>query len=399
MIILETQENHRFKTDRSTLSNLSRLKILVEESELDAVIATSPENITYFAGFYNPQMRVLTDRMYIIFWPAEGEPVFIAPGQARENLLIKDFRGYDFYARDINNVDYRGRSYVDQSPINILNKVIIEKELSNGSIGIEKNHFPVNRFEELNKLFPSATFLDSSSVFDEARMIKTDAEIQLLQSAGITTEKAIQQSFEETKTGDTSTSLANNISNSLLKMGADSVAFIELEVMSNGKRYDYLEAPMALKPGDLIKVDAGGYFNGYYSDVARMAVVDRPSFEIKSRYKRLRAVHKKMINHVLKPGYQGCELLIEANAVFKEFNFRPHPRSIAHGLGLYIHERPWLREAETYEIKPNMVLCVETINVRTDPNEMWHIEDLIKITEEGTKKLTNYSSTEELYII
>jgi Xaa-Pro aminopeptidase len=106
-----------------------------------------------------------------------------------------------------------------------------------------------------------------------------------------------------------------------------------------------------------------------------------------------------MIKQVLKPGYQGRELLKDANRVFEEFGFKPHPRSIAHGLGLYIHERPWLREAETYEIRPDMVLCVETINVRKTPNEMWHIEDLVRITSTGAKKLTNYSSTDELFII
>jgi Xaa-Pro aminopeptidase len=396
---LKANTSHLIKGKKSELSNLDRLKKLVDESELDAVIATSLENITYITGHYNPQMRVLTDRLNIVVWPKESEPVYIAPGQSRENLSIKDFRGYDFYAREIEEVDFRGRSLVDHSPIGILSDVLFEKDLSSGHIGIENNHFSVRSYEDLKKRMPLAKFSDCSSIFDETRMIKTEEEIRLLQKAGIATEKAIQKSFEAIEIGDTTTTLANTISSELLKMGADQIAFIELEIMSKGKRNEFLQNPSVLKLGDLIKVDVGGYFNGYYSDVARMASVSQPSIETKSRYSRLRAVHEKMINNVMKPGYQGRELLKEANSVFQEFGFTPHPRSIAHGLGLYIHERPWLREAESYEIESDMVLCVETINVRKKPDEMWHIEDLIRITDEGAEKLTNYSSTDELYII
>jgi Xaa-Pro dipeptidase len=374
------------------------MNTLVNDSGLDAVIATSLENVTYLSGYYNPQMRVITDRLYIVVWPVHGEPFFIAPGFGFKNLLIKDIISYDFYARDIYEEDPWGRSAVDQSPIDLLSKELIKRKLV-GSIGIEKIHFPVKRYEELKKLLPTTEFVDCTSIFDEARMIKTEAEIELLKSVGIATEKAILRGFESTHKGDTSRSLAEKISSNLLKFGAERVAFIELEVMSGDKRYDYLHESKVLESGDIVKVDAGGYFGGYYSDVARMAVVGSPNNEQKSTYDRLRKVHKKLCENVIKPGFSGKEILQEANDVFREFGFKPHPRSIAHGLGLYIHERPWVREAETYELKPNMVMCIETINVRESPNQMWHIEDLIVITDEGSKKLTTHSTTKEMYII
>jgi Xaa-Pro dipeptidase len=385
--------------DRSKLCQKDRINNLVNDSGLDAVIATSLENVTYLSGYYNPQMRVITDRLYIVVWPTHGEPFFIAPGFGFKNLLIKDIKGYDFYARNITEEDLWGRTAVDQSPIDLLSKELIKRKLVNGRIGIEKIHFPVERYEELKILMPTTEFVDCTSIFDETRMIKTEAEIELLKSAGIATEKAILGGFESTHMGDTSRSLAEKISSNLLQLGAERVAFIELEIMSGDKRYDYLHELKVLEPGDLVKVDAGGYFGGYYSDVARMAVVGPPNDEQKSTYDRLRKVHKKLCEKVIKPGFSGKQVLKEANNAFREFGFKPHPRSIAHGLGLYIHERPWVREAETYELKPNMVMCIETINVRESPNQMWHIEDLIVITDEGSKKLTTHSTTEEMYVI
>jgi Xaa-Pro aminopeptidase len=385
--------------DTFNLRNDKRIERLVEESGLEAVIATSLENVTYLSGYYNPQMRVLTDRMYIVIWPAQKNPVLIAPGHGPENILIRDVRGYDFYARDVVKKDYRERSHVDQSPIPLLSKTLRDMGFSKSRIGIEKMHFPVQRYEELRDLLPSIEIVDCGSVFDEIRMIKTEAEIKLLQKAGKATEKAIRIGFETAGSGDSLKSIADAISSAILNHGADRVAFIELEAMSGGKRYDYLEENKILESGDLIKVDAGGYFHGYYSDVARMAVVGPPEDSQRSFYERLKGVHEKIIGDVIMPCHSGKELLKKANNAFKEFGFRPHPRSIAHGLGLYIHERPWIREAETYKLEPGNVICVETINVREDPNQMWHIEDLIHVTEDGAKKLTTYSSTDELYII
>jgi Xaa-Pro aminopeptidase len=100
----------------------------------------------------------------------------------------------------------------------------------------------------------------------------------------------------------------------------------------------------------------------------------------------------------MKPGRSGRELLRLACEAFDQFGLKPHPRSIAHGLGLFIHERPWLREAETYKLEPDMVLCVEIIKAYP-AEQMWQLEDLIGITEEGAQKLTTYGATDELFVI
>jgi Xaa-Pro aminopeptidase len=388
------------EVDRAELTNLDRLQALIDQSGLDVVLATSLENVTYLSGLYDLNMRTLTDRMYIVVWSAEGHPTFITPGyRAQAGLLIEDVRGYDYYARDQVLKDSRGRSLVDRSPMPLLAEVLGEKGLATGRIGLEKMHFPVARYEELSALLPSAEFVDCSSLFDEARMVKTAAEIDLLQAAGIATERAIHSSFELARPGDTTRSLADAISSALLKLGADRVAFLELEVMSDGKRLGYLEEPSVLKEGDLLRVDAGGFFCGYYSDVARMAVVGEPNAEQRSTYQKLFGIQRKVIDEIMKPDRSGRELLQLANRAFEEFGLKPHPRSIAHGLGLFIHERPWLREAETYELRPGMVLCVEIIKAGQDPDEMWQLEDLIVVTDEGTRELTTYSATDQLYIM
>ena len=345
-------------------------------------------------------MRVLTDIMDIVVWPAEGDPIFIADQSRRAaETFIEDIRSYDHFLGDKVVTDPRGRSLVNRSPMPLVADVLREKGLASGHIGFEQMHLPVNRFVELQALLPSAELVDCKSLFDEARMIKTPAEIKLLHSAGIATEKAIQIGFELARPGDTAKSLANAIGSAMTKLGAEQVAFMDLDVMSGGKmfRLQYSDEPGELKQGSLIRVDAGGYFGGYYSDIARMAVVGEPTAEQRSIYGRLYGVERKMIEEILKPGRSGGEMYELTAAAFEEFGVPLRWRTLCHGLGLFIHERPWLTKSETYRLQPGMVLAVEPGLPSTE--EVWHIEDLVLVTEEGTQELTTYSSIDELYVI
>lgn len=387
------------RVDRTPFFDLHRLRKLVAESDFDVVLATSLENVTYTSGLYDPGMRTLPNRMHIAVWPAEGEAVFIVPEyRIGRQTFIEDVRGYDFYVRDKLLRDPRGRVLVHRWPMSLLAEVLEEKGLAGGRVGLEKSTFPAGAYEELKGLVPSAEFVDCESLFVEARMVKTSAEIELLQRAGVATERAIRVGFELAQPGDTSRGIANAIGSAITKFGAGEVAFLQLDVLREGRRHNYLDEPVTLKQGDLLRVDAGGYFAGYNSDVARMAVVGQPNSEQRSIYGRLLGVQRRIINDIIKPGIPGNELFKQVDEAFEDAGFKTPWGMIVHGIGLYIHERPWIREMESYELEPGVVLCVEAISHGPE-EEMWHIEDLIVVTDEGATVLTTYSSPDDLFVI
>ena len=395
-------------TDRTRFTNVERLQRLVVESGLDAVLATSFENVTYASAFYRPSGRIITEMMDTVVWPAEGKPVFIVDqGHSGAETLIEDIRTYNQWGREEVVKDPRGRSLAGFSPMPLVADALREKGLAAGRVGLEKVSFPARCYEELQELMPSAEFVDCGSLFDEARMLKTAAEIELLQSAGIATEKAIQIGLELARPGDTSRNLANAIGSAITQLGAEMVAFLDLDVMRDGRLFDYLKEPVELKEGDLLRIDVGGYFAGYCSDIARMAVVGQPNSDQRSGYQRLCSVQRKMIEEVFVPGRSGSEVLRLTSKVFEEFGFPSHWRYAFHGIGLSLHERPWPSKVETYELQPGMVLCIEAGASMARavkpgepvPEEKWHVEDLILITEEAARELTTYSPTEELFII
>lgn len=386
--------------DSTKLSNLARLYKLIDESDLDAIVATSLENVAYTSGFYNAGLRQEPNRLHIAIWPKGGQPVFVVPQYNLDlDSFIQDRRGYDRYLRKDLIKDQRGRSEQLSSPIPVLAEVLREKGLSDGRIGLEKMHFPALRYEELKESMPSAKFVACESLFNEARMIKTPAEIQHLQQASITTLKAIQAGFLLAKPGDTPRRVANQIGGALDVRGADSRFFLELDGMADGKRFDFLGEPIQLKQGDIIRVDAGGVFAGYLSDVARMAVVEKISPEYQSTYQRLILVQKKLIEQIIKPGLTGSELFRQTEQAFQNVGLKVPWGMIVHGIGMDIHERPWIREMETYTFEPNMTLMVEVYNHGPGGKIQIQIEDLVLVTEKGAKVLSTFGSTEQPFII
>jgi Xaa-Pro aminopeptidase len=385
--------------NRAQFTNQERLRALIARSGFDAVLATSRENVTYCAGFYDPGLRTMPNRTHAALWPAEGAPVFIVPQyRLGAETLIEDVRGYDFYIRDERLLDPRGRAHVHRAPIDLLAQVLREKGLAEGRVGLEMESLPAAHYAELRRQLPQAEFVDGTSLLAEARMVKTPAEIEVLTAAGIATEKAIRVGFELARPGSTSRDIAVAISDALLRLGAEEVAFLELDVISHGRKLDYLEQVTALQKGDLVRVDVGGFFAGYYSDVARMAVVGEPTAEQRDFYQRLYTVQREIIERILRPGIPGHELFAETSRAFAGAGFETPWGMIVHGLGLYIHERPWVRETESYALEPGMVLCVEAIS-HGPGEEMWHVEDLVLVTDSAAQELTTHVDAGDLFVI
>ncbi|NLE77289.1 MAG: aminopeptidase P family protein [Chloroflexi bacterium] len=385
--------------NRSRFTDVERLQCLVQASGLDAVLATSRENVTYCGGLYDPGLRTMPNRLHVALWPAEGEPVFILPQyRLGEETLIADRRGYEFYVRADAPTDPRGVPHVHQAPIALLAETLREKGLARGRLGLETHSLPAAHFLSLQQALPEARFVDCTSLLEEARMIKTPAEIDCLAAAARATDAAIGRAFARARPGSAASELAATIAEGLLRQGADGLAFLELDVARDGQRLDFAEAPTDLRPGDLVRVDGGGYFEGYLSDVARMAVVGQPTPAQQQTYARTLEMQRRIIHQVLRPGVPGGQLYGAMARLFEEAGFAAPWGQIVHGLGLYIHERPWLREVETYTLQPGMVLCVEAI-VHQPPWAMVHIEDLVLVTESGARLLTDPASAETLFVI
>jgi Xaa-Pro aminopeptidase len=369
------------------IGNLDLFRQVLDASDVDAVIALSPENFPFTAGCFIGTMDTIRDRLALTIWTkGEFEPVVVICAveepQVRAESWVTDIRTY---------VEFH------ESPLDRVVEALEEKGLTAGKLGIEMKYITAAYFEELTRRVPKATFVPARDLFYEARMIKTPEEIDLLTQAARATEKALLATYATIAIGETEKSMANRLAANMMHGGLDEVKFLYINAGPNTGYPHHNPSGYQARKGDIVKSDVGGKLRGYPSDVARTAVIGKPSAEQASVYERLVAIHLESID-VARPGKTAADLFNASVAAYAKHDIPfslPHQ---GHGLGLEGHEKPLLNAFERTVFQPNMVLCVET-RVRWVGKEGYHVEDLILVTENGPKILTQFFDGGELFLI
>ena len=366
--------------------NTQRLRELVDESGLDAVVVMTIENVAYLSGVWVLTQRIIPHRLAFVLWPLNGEPVFILCRGEDVNIdgrcLIKDVRTY---------VEFR------TTPVELLAEALAERGLSEGRLGIERRSMSVADYDELKRLVPNATLEDGASVMERVRMIKTPHEVEALAAAANVTQDAIAVAFQEATEGVTEKSVGNHISAELTTRGADLLNFMFLGCGLRSFEWHAWPADRPLESGDMVTTDVGGSFGGYWSDLARMAVVGKASDKQRELFDKLFQVHVRTIE-AIRPGIRASDLYGICENLYEEIGLPFWMAHIGHGLGLGLHERPMLNPYVDQELLPGMVLCIEPAHL--EPGVAgYHLEDLVLVTDDGVRPLSDVHRWSELFVI
>ena len=366
--------------------NEPRMRELLDQSGLDAVIAVSLENVAYLTGSWIVTQRLIPDRLAVVLWPSQGEPAFVlCKGEdlpIKGSCRIADMRTY---------LEFR------TSPIDLLADAVAEKGLSKGRLGIERKSMSVAHFEELQKRLPDAQLEDGAGVLDQVRMVKTPSEVAALGAAAQVTERAIRDAFEGATSGDTEKTVADNMAAQLMGSRADIMNFLFLGTGMRSFEWHAIPGSNPLTRGDMVHTDIGGSFNGYWSDVARTVVVGRPTAKQRELHNKLYGIHVKTVESI-RPGMRASDLYRLCGEAYEEAGLPFSMAHIGHGIGIGLHEHPMLNPYVEQELQPGTVLCIEPAHY--EPGIAgYHIEDLVQVTEDGVKVLTDMRSSEEPFVI
>lgn len=371
---------------REKLMNVREFQRSLGESGFGAVVAVSQPNVFYTSGAYILTQVSVPDRLAMTVLPANGEDALlvcnIEEGLSREESWIEDVRSYVEFA---------------EAPMHLLADVLKEKGLAQGRIGIEGRRLGAGYYKELSEALPKASIEGCDWLFDHVRSLKTEGEIQRLGEAGRATERAILEAFEQAKAGDTERHLLRTIKDNVALYGATGVVFAILGVGDQS----YVPHPPArerpIEQGELVRVDFGGSWECYGSDVARMGVVGEPSQAQADTYKKVREVERTAIEF-MGPGVRACDVFHCVVETYAKFGIEYPGPHCGHGFGLETHEAPMLHPYNEAELQPNMLMCIEPV-LFSEELGGYQVEDLVLITEEGSEILTNYGDAEELFVI
>ena len=373
------------KTETETLGDMTRLRAAIDDSDMDAIVIVSPENLRYTADVHFASQLKIRDRLTFIVWAKGRDPVMVVclvwEALVRRSSWITDLRKY--------------REFED-SPVDMVADVLAELGLEKGRIGYEGEYLAGHYCDQMRAVLPNATITECDELLARVRMFKTSAEIELLRGAYNGTANALLAAWSNVREGQSERDVSRRLANGILASGAGSVAAMVMGAGENtglhAEASDY-----RIQQGDILKSDCGGLYEGYFSNIGRTAKLGALNDEDRSTWTRLREIQHELID-MLRPGNTGQEVFRACQRLHAERNL-PFPFGHnGHSVGLMIHERPIIGPHETIPYEAGMVSTVET-RVRWPGRIGYHMEDLFLITESGPELLSTSFDNEEIRVV
>jgi Xaa-Pro dipeptidase len=252
---------------------------------------------------------------------------------------------------------------------------------------------PAKDFATLQKNLPTAKWVAGDAIFNKARQIKTPTELQLLRSLSKLTDKAIGDTLRQAKVGMSEMDLAGLLLSALCAGGAETY---KLMIIASGERSQFPNVgptERRLQAGDLIRMEIFGQKNGYLAGVCRTAVVGDATPEQYKIWANLIEC-KYLVMDLIRPGASCPEIYRKFLQKFSELGFEPIS-FVAHGIGLHLHEEPYMGRYGNEIVEAGMVGAFEPLVYIPGRFGMQN-KDMFCVTETGCELLSDYTPTDAL---
>ncbi len=285
-----------------------------------------------------------------------------------------------------------------ESPVDVLRAMLAHLDLQGRRIMVD-DHAWAKSVLTFRQLLPDAEFALASEILAPMRMIKSEDELHLMRQAGAITEQAFRQAVARLKVGITELEIASEIDYQFKALGAEHTSFVT-GIFFGGEAHDRTKghsSHKSLAPGDSVMFDLGCVYEGYCSDFGRTAFCGEPPAEyLKVHDLILRAQHAGM--EAMKANRAtGAQVNASARAIIEEAGYGENfTHRLGHGIGITVHEPPWLDVIEQIVLQPNMTFTVEPSVVV--PGRFGNrVEDVVVVTENGGVSL--YQADHRLYLV
>ncbi len=366
---------------------LDRLRAVILEQGLDALVCLSPENIAYTAGFVIPSQPLMRWRHAATVIHADG----------RQGIVCIDMEQTTVLGQIGEHDEVRvWKEFVDR-PMAILAQLLLDWGLSSAKIGIELNYLSVEDHTELTALASGINFVSANDLLTQCRQVKTTSELSLLERLSRISDTAIRTSFESVSAGSTEMDIAAALTRSVYEQGAQQ---FKLMIVATGERSQLPNVgptTRVLEPGDICRVEIFSVIDGYQAGVCRTAVVGEPSAKASEVYANL-VECKHAVFDAIRPGVSTRAVYELYRSIFNRLGMPPIS-FVAHSIGVNLHEPPYFGPFSDQLIEEGMVLGMEPLVYRSGHGFGMQIKDMISVGATGSRLLSNICDTDSLFRI
>jgi Xaa-Pro dipeptidase len=345
---------------------------LLIKKKVDVLILFPGVNIGYYTGF----SIGLSERLAVAVIPVDGLPYFVL------NKLERELRGLKpWFNKVVTWEEY-------EDPVNKLADTLKLNGYSNSTIGVPYDA-PWGWVNSLQSYIPNVKIIDVDDCLSYIRMVKTQSEIKNIEMACRISDETMEAVFPKLHTGITELELQEMMVTGMQKRGAAKtfadVLFGERAALPHG-----VSSNRALKPGEFVLVDMGGTYNGYWSDCTRTVIYGEPSIKQVNIYNTVLKANEAAFSNIY-PG-ETCESIdMTARNIINDAGYGDDfIHRLGHGIGLEIHEHPYIVKNNKRLLESFMVFSDEP-GIYINGELGVRVEDTVVCTSEGARYLTNFN--------
>ena len=347
---------------------LQWLRNKMSSLDLQGLIISNPINIKYLTNIDAEGTLILTRK----------ENIYITDGRYIEQvhsilILYDEIIVYDMH--DVSKEDYENFFMFCEN------------------VGFEENYVTYAGYKELIRKYKINNLVETEHIIEKQRMIKDIDEINNLQKACEITDNCFKYIISYIKPGMTEKQIADEIEE-YYKQRTDGLAFDTIVASGeNSAKPHAVPSNRKIQEKDIITIDMGCKVNGYCSDMTRTIFVGEMTDEMKKIYD---LVLKNQVQ-TLEQMKDGVSTRMLTKMVQNDFRFYDYDliHSLGHGVGMEIHEAPYIGISSDTNLKENMIVTDEP-GIYIPGKFGIRIEDTVQITKFGSISLTK---SEKTYII
>ncbi len=330
------------------LLRLRKAKELMQRNGIGAVLVESGPSLDYLTGI----QWWRSERLTAVVIPAVGDPIVVTP--FFESPSIKEMLKVPAEVRTWQE---------DEEPLKLVADFLKERRVAGEPIGFEETDrlFIEDR---LKRQLPSAKIVSANSVIRSQRMIKSSAELALMQVANEILHVSLRYAGERTREGMAWADIDAMIAAAQKKLGGSYdgglVLIGEASAYPHGSRL-----PHNVKRGDIVLMDCTCSLHGYQADITRTFVYGAdPTAEQRKLWDQVHRGQQIAIQ-TAKPGLPAGAVDDAVRRAYESWGFGPGYRlpglshRTGHGIGMEVHEPVYLVHGETTPLAPGMCFSDE----------------------------------------
>lgn len=343
---------------------LTRLRSLMVEQGLDALLVSQGENVRYLSGFTGG-----SDGLLIV--------------TAERALLATDFRYYEQVRQQAS--DWELAEVPGRVSATLATQLAA---LAARRVGYERHVLTVETYDTWREASPGVEWVGVSGLVERLRMVKDASEVALIEQAVRIADEALAHIAEWLRPGVTEREVAWELEVYMRTHGAEELSFTTIVGSGpNGAMAHAVTSERPIRAGDPVVIDMGARYGGYCSDITRSFCLGRASEDYVQVWELVRQA-QEAAEQAARAGITGVALDAVARQIIYGAGYEgKFGHGLGHGVGLAIHESPRASVSYSETLPAGAILTIEPGIY--DP--AWggvRIEDMVVLTESGCRVLT-----------